>query len=141
MAGETMIEYRQYPDIFGEQTFGPFTSASADQFLPFLSVQDRIIDDIHYSYTVAGGSGATFQIFRAVLASTGEDTTAEVITAARDVCATADLTAAPCVARSATIQTDNNLISAGETLVLDFAGTLTGLANLVITIRYRTRRA
>jgi hypothetical protein len=144
MAGEAVQTVANAPDRFREIVFGPFTSSVADQILPFESEDLFVIDSVVYSFEVASTSG-TARLYRMVPASTAEDTTAEVITAARDITASMDLAAAPCVQRAATISVDansipdENILFPGNKIVLDVGGTLTNLAGLLITVRGRSR--
>lgn len=168
MAGASVYATNEIGDQLESKTFGPFNATApsagdyaftaADCILPFELDRPIQIHKIIYSYLVAGGSAALAQLVRMVQTSTGEDTIAEAITAARPITLASgtgkmDLTAAPCVQRTATLvgadgstaysssnaPPANNIIPAGGLIGLDFTGTLTALVGLKITIVYTTK--
>jgi hypothetical protein len=138
MAGEAVRTAANTQDIIQYVTWGPVTTPT-DNVFPFYADKQYIIDAAWIQYTLPV-SGVTVQLFRGVPVQNTEDTTAEVITAARDItnaidCSTADTELTP---RAFTIATDNNIIEPGQVVVIDVGGTATNL-NASIVMRIRTK--
>lgn len=142
MAGEVPIPKTNYPDEIHSVTFGPFSASSADMILPFLKDRDIVIDGFSYIGRVGGTTGATVAILnRDVSVDTD---IASTVTAARTVMAAIDVDAGNNFVANTPVDvvasSSYNRLPAGDQLVADFSGTLTNLADLFITMRYRTKR-
>jgi len=141
MAGEIPLPKGNYPDDFQLKVFGPFTSASADQVLQFITDRDMVVDSVFFSARVAGSTDATFRLL--LRDNTADTTVASTVSAAREICTAQSLDSAVYTANTTTTarpSSSYNLVKAGNQIVLDFEGTLTNLADLFIAIRFRSRR-
>jgi hypothetical protein len=128
-------------------TVGPIAAGGAtDQIIAFPVTPPAgtrgpnaslFIDSVRWNYRVAGGSGAAVRLLRRT--STDTDV-ASTVTANRAITNNMSLTGTANVTREATVLAAQNEIEPGDSIVADFSGTQTGLADLFITIRYSTRR-
>ena len=142
MAGEMPIPVSSYPDDYTTWTFGPFSASSADQILPWVPDRDVVIDRIGYIFRVAGSTGATFAILNRD--NSADTTVASTVSAARTILAATSLDTGVAVNPNTYTETYTlstyNLVKRGNQLVIDFAGTLTNLADFFVEIRYRSKK-
>lgn len=164
--GDQLLAITFGPFAIATAVAGDGTLTSADLILPFVRPDKACqIVRVDYSTTVAGGSGALVRLLRQVVTAGSEVTAAQTISAntsnARAITTDIDLTATAAVNRRAALMgadatlafTEptaalpngangpplNNLLLPGNRLVLDFAGTLTGLSGLMLTMLYTTK--
>lgn len=118
--------------------FGPYTSnAQADHILPFVSDKAVIIDKVHLYATTKPSVGSNFTIYRG---ASGDTDVAGIISAGLDVTATKDLNTLTNFTRfDATVQSDNNLLLAGDVLVADFGADTSNMAGFFIVVKGRRK--
>lgn len=117
--------------------FGPYAAAQADLILPFVASKKFIIDEVLLFCTTKPSVGSNFNLFRGAV---GDTDVAGIVSGAQDVIAQVDLnTLTNFTPTAATVQSDNNLLLAGDVLVADFA-TTTNMAGFFIVVRGRLLR-
>jgi len=135
MAGEALLvsPNDNIPAVFQEMKIGPFTPSGTTDLL--LAVFDRavIIESITARYEVASSTGGLTMSLGRVATATAKTTQTAIITAL-DVSLTARTNYA------CTVNTSENKISAGEALAFHASATVNGLAEVMLTIKYRAPR-
>jgi hypothetical protein len=139
MAGRSIIPASEYPDII---TMMCQITTVVDPCVVLVPDVPVIVDAAWF----AAGSGAagaiTARLLRGVYTATSEDAIGEMVTAARaltdNVSVQGSSVAVP--RTNWTINVAENLIEAGNFLILDFSGSTTGLGNgVLVGLRLRTR--
>lgn len=118
---------------------GPFAAGWADQAI-FAATHDFIVDAITLlcGTTITSTNPSNLTVYRGSIAA--DTNIAGIISAGQDVAATYNLnTLVAGTPAAMTIQSDNNLLSAGEVLVLD-TNTAASMVNQYIIIEGRYKR-
>lgn len=121
-------------------TFGPFEATQGDVDLALMSDRPIVVDDIFYIMAVKPSVGSNVNIWKRL---GGTDLSiAAVVTAARAVVTAIDINVlAALVLRKFTLAVDgsgvpdHNIISPGDSLVLDFA-TTTAMVNFKLIVKW-----
>lgn len=116
--------------------FGPFAAGWADQALAFVSDKDVLIESVNLNCgTKTSTNPSDFTIFRGSISA--DTNLAGVITAGQEITTVTDLNDMTAgVNYPLTVDKTNNLLSAGEIMVLD-TNTAAALAGLYIVMRVR----
>jgi hypothetical protein len=151
---QSQLPVQEYPDEFGVMVLGPFNGADLDTNLPIWVGDRDVIIDAAWAWaeveSEAGSSSVssadTIQLFRGLAA---DGSLADMVAAARDI---TDAIAvddggygymgytAFTIGTNSDGMRDENLIQAGEYVVLDPSGTLTNIKNLFVALRCRNRK-
>lgn len=135
MAGESTVDATLYPDHFEYLTItlleANITSAEGDAPI-FIADRDIIIDSISFMANVDDSTDVSF-VLRKVASGTAPSGGTAICTAITD-------TVGAYTTIAGVIDTDENLVTAGQYLAFDFTDSSATIDLLHATIRFRTRR-
>lgn len=150
----TSLVTQHYPDDFQVCTF-PIMSAPVDPFPAFYADRDMVVDSVTVGVQAAGGANGRLFLETAAAPNADSGTVFCTInidgtsntTAGDTIISTTDgvlrreaAGTSGNVGASTLINAENNLVKAGQWVMLDFGGTVTGFRG-VVQVRFRSRVA
>lgn len=131
MAGELALPVAEYPDDFFVITRG--FNPSGEQYLPvYLADRDFVVDGFSVRYATANGAALTGNLAKVndgVAMSTNTNVTGTV-----------NLNTTANTRYTGAVVTADNLVTAGQLLILELSGVAGALAMLVVEVRCRSRK-